>query len=249
MRIWAIGDLHLSLQGGVLKKPMTMFGESWRDHPRTIEGHWRETVGPDDLVLMPGDLSWARDLEEAEEDLEWLGRLPGAKVLIRGNHDWWITGSRRSLRDHMPPSAHLVLADAMAVGDLLLFGTRYWQDPALQFPGLENVEMAPPEQNAKLLAREVERLKLAVERAREVAASRPSGFRLTLAMLHFPPTDFRGTPTEATRILSAAGVDGCVFGHLHGPLVAPERIVVDGVPYWPVSADLIGFRPRPIAEL
>ena len=129
MKIFAIGDLHLSLDNGKLRKPMDIFGDQWRDHHERIAADWRERVGSDDLVLMPGDLSWGRNLDEAEEDLQWLGALPGIKVLIRGNHDWWIAGSRKKLRDEIPASVKLILGDCLAVGDVLLFGTRFWENP------------------------------------------------------------------------------------------------------------------------
>jgi len=246
LKIFAIGDLHLSLDGGRLRKPMHIFGEQWRDHHEQIAGDWRERVSDEDLVLMPGDLSWARDLDEAEEDLRWLDALPGTKVLIRGNHDWWVAGSRQKLRSALPASIRLILGDSLSFGDILLFGTRYWQDPELDFPGLEGIEVAPPKENAKILEREVLRLRACVATAEEAVAERSTHFARKLCLLHFPPTDFRGTRTAATEILSAFGADGCVFGHIHNLADAPERVDVDGVSYWPVSCDLISFRLREI---
>ncbi len=246
MKVFAIGDLHLSLEDGRLRKPMHIFGEQWRDHHEQIARDWRERVTDEDLVLMPGDLSWARDLEEAEEDLCWLDALPGTKVLIRGNHDWWVAGSRQKLRSALPASIRLILGDSLSVGDVLLFGTRYWQDPDLEFPGLEGIEVAPPKENAQILEREILRLRASVAAAKETAASRARPFARTLCLLHFPPTDFRCTRTVATEILSTSGADGCVFGHIHNLRDAPERVQVDGVSYWPVSCDLIDFRLREI---
>jgi len=246
MTVFAIGDLHLSLEDGRLRKPMHIFGEQWRDHHEKIAADWRERVSAEDLVLMPGDLSWARDLEEADEDLRWLDALPGTKVLIRGNHDWWVAGSRAGLRDALPASIRLILGDCLTVGDVLVFGTRYWQDPDLEFPGLEGIEVAPPKENARLLEREILRLRASVASAEEAAAERSTPFARKLCLLHFPPTDFRGTRTEATEILSDFGTDGCVFGHIHNLPDAPARVDVDGVGYWPVSCDLIGFRLREI---
>jgi predicted phosphohydrolase len=246
LRIFAIGDLHLSLEDGRLRKPMDVFGEHWRDHHERIAADWRSRVGAEDLVLMPGDLSWARDLEEAEEDLRWLGALPGTKVLIRGNHDWWISGSRKRVRDALPKSVRLILGDCLTLGDVLLFGTRYWQDPDLEFQGLEGIEIAPPLENARILEREVTRLRASVAAAGKTAAARTFPFRLKIALLHFPPTDFRGVRTAATEILAGFGVDACVFGHIHNLRDAPEHVHVDGVSYWPVSCDLIDFRLREI---
>ena len=97
MKIFAIGDLHL---GHTVDKPMDIFGPQWKDHAGQIAENWRERVLDTDLVLVPGDVSWAMRFEEAEEDLQWLDQLPGRKVLLKGNHDyWWPSISR--LRDHI----------------------------------------------------------------------------------------------------------------------------------------------------
>ncbi|MCK4546334.1 MAG: metallophosphoesterase [Candidatus Eisenbacteria sp.] len=244
MNIFAIGDLHLSLRGGKLQKPMDIFGDHWRDHHERIATDWRARVGEEDLVLMPGDLSWARDLDEAHEDLEWVHALPGRKILIRGNHDWWIAGSRAKLREAVPRSIHLVLGDCLGIDDVLLFGTRYWQDLSLEFPGQEDIEIAPPQDSARILEREIQRLRSTIEKAED--ATRERSFRLRICMLHFPPTDFRATRTRATEMLNEFGIDGCVFGHVHNLPDAPESVEVDGIPYWPVSCDLLGFRLRQI---
>src|SRR5690348_14172418 len=98
-RVFALADLHLSSSGA---KPMAVFGAIWSDHAGRMAAAWDETVGPGDVVLLPGDLSWARNLDEAREDLAWIGARPGAKVLLRGNHDsWWASVSkvRRALPD------------------------------------------------------------------------------------------------------------------------------------------------------
>ena len=86
MKIWAISDLHLS---GAKPKPMDIFGSQWKNHPEKIARAWRERVAPEDLVLCPGDLSWAMNLEEAAPDLAYFAALPGKKILMRGNHDFW----------------------------------------------------------------------------------------------------------------------------------------------------------------
>src|SRR5690349_4597357 len=84
--LWTISDLHLS---SARPKPMDIFGDRWRNHPQRIAAAWRERVRDDDVVLIAGDISWAMKLDEAMPDLEWIAALPGSKVMIRGNHDYW----------------------------------------------------------------------------------------------------------------------------------------------------------------
>ena len=107
-RIFAIADLHLSASG---TKPMDVFGEVWKDHPARIAAAWDATVSAGDTLLLPGDLSWARDLVEARGDLAWIGARPGLKFLLRGNHDgWW--GSVASVRRALPPGCYALQNDA-----------------------------------------------------------------------------------------------------------------------------------------
>ena len=93
MRIFALGDLHLSFDNnGEIYKPMGIFGENWHDHHQKIKDNWEKEVNPQDIVLVPGDISWAMKLEEASYDLEFLSHLPGRKIMVRGNHDLWWQG-------------------------------------------------------------------------------------------------------------------------------------------------------------
>src|SRR5690606_13572844 len=89
LNIFAIGDLHLP---GRQDKPMDVFGSAWENHPQKIREAWREVVSEDDVVLVPGDISWAMTLADAEDDLAYLGSLPGRIIMIRGNHDYWWSG-------------------------------------------------------------------------------------------------------------------------------------------------------------
>ena len=89
MKIFAIADLHLSFHENI-DKPMSIFGAGWEDYEKRLSDYWHELISPEDVVILPGDLSWGLSLEEALPDLEWIHRLPGRKVLLKGNHDlWW----------------------------------------------------------------------------------------------------------------------------------------------------------------
>ena len=122
MRIFAIGDLHLP---GNQEKPMDVFGAHWADHGRRIASAWEATVGPDDVVLMPGDLSWAMTLDEAIDDLAYLGALPGDAIIIRGNHDYWWSAIGK-VRQGLPPGVHAIQNDFVALGEVAVCGTRGW---------------------------------------------------------------------------------------------------------------------------
>jgi predicted phosphohydrolase len=226
-RLFAIADLHLSSSGA---KPMDVFGETWKDHPSRMASAWDARVGPGDAVLLPGDLSWARDLTEARGDLAWIGARPGVKFLLRGNHDgWW--GSLASVRRALPPGCHALQNDAYDLAEVVLVGARGWTAPD---------DPAALPADAAIFARELARLRLSIADAdRRFGRSRPR-----VAMLHYPPWIEGRPPTEVVAALHEGGVTTCVYGHLHGEdhalAVQGER---DGIRFHLVAADAIGFAP------
>ena len=256
MAVFALADLHLSFAD---PKPMDVFGPAWADHARRIQENWTRTVGADDVVLVAGDVSWAMDLAGAAPDLEFLSRLPGRKVLVRGNHDYWWK-SRKQMRQAFPDLVFLQ-ADAERVGTIVVGGTRFWPHPAAAW-GTRMADLSPARREAiravvgddeagwsgragdeKIWRREVQRLDLALAAMERLA--RPDD-AARVVMVHFPPLGPDLAPTEATRRLSAAGVDACVFGHVHN--LDPEKVPgfdhrVEGVRYLCASGDLVGFTP------
>lgn len=227
MRVFAIADLHLASDP---PKPMTVFGPQWAGHPEAIWTQWRATVRPGDLVLLPGDLSWAMRLPGAMRDLAILSELPGKKVLLRGNHDyWWPTASR--LRAALPPDQLAVINDAVRVENVVVCGSRGWLTP-----GHEPLSA----DDARLLEREGERLSLSVQAAQRL---RQPGDHLIL-MLHYPPASPPYPPNPLTRVIAAARPDLVVYGHLHG--ASPDRAMshVSGIPAHLVAADALRFRPK-----
>ena len=227
MRVFAIADLHLAY---TVPKPMTVFGPNWAGHPEAIFTRWREEVRPGDLVLLPGDLSWAMRLPDALTDLSRVAELPGTKVLLRGNHDYWWT-SVGKLRAALPPGMLAIQNDAVRIGNVVVCGSRGWLTP-----GHEPL----PEDDERLLAREAERLKMSTGAA---ARLRQPGDHLLL-MLHYPPASPPYPPNPLTAVIGAARPDLIVYGHLHG--VPPERALrqVAGIPAHLVAADGLKFRPR-----
>lgn len=216
-RLWAIADTHLSF---AKPKPMDIFGDHWRNHPVKIETACRAVVEPDDLLLMPGDLSWAMKRAEAQPDLDWLAALPGVKVLCKGNHDYWWDSDR--------PLAFPGLHDTPFVsqnGQVGVAGTRGWFAPG---PAATDEEGASC---AKIIAREVSRL----GRRLEAVAACP----VKIALIHYPPLP------DFAPLLHAHGVSLVLYGHLHlngheTPLPEEWR----GLRAICVAADRLHFAPR-----
>jgi predicted phosphohydrolase len=251
MIVWGLADLHLSF---ARTKPMDVFGAHWRDHAARVAAAWRELVSDEDVVCLPGDLSWALRLAEAEAELRWLGALPGRKVLVKGNHDYWWSSVTR-VRRALPAGVFALQNDAVVLGPAAFAGARGWVDPALDFrgllPNLPGEEALPQrgirghEEDRKIYERELERLEASL-RAVEPGAG------LRVALLHFPPTSPDMEETPVTRLLERYGVDVAVFGHLHGRGAENfsnpygER---NGIVYYLVSADFAGFRPVRVATV
>ena len=165
MKVFALADLHLS---GSVNKPMDVFGPLWDNHLSRIRTAWLETVGEEDLVLIPGDISWAMHLQEAQTDLNTIAALPGKKLILRGNHDYWWS-SLTQLRARLPGGMRAIQNDACLVGDVVFCGTRGWTIPPAS---------GAQEQDEKLYRREAMRLEMSLQ-----AAGRLAGGRRIVAMM------------------------------------------------------------------
>lgn len=232
MRIFAISDLHLSFQAD---KPMDMFGSSWKDHPEKIRKAWLDRIHPDDVVLVPGDISWAMRIDEAREDFAFLERLPGSKVILKGNHDYWWS-SLNKVKQFVGPTITPLQNSSVVFGDIGIAGSRLWLDPGLQ---LENTT----EEDKKIWGRELDRLKISLQ-------TLPAGLRTRIIMTHFPPISLEGRPSRAVEIGRDFGCDIWVFGHMHlGNLdYRGFNRTVDGIRFEFISADYLDFHPKPILE-
>jgi uncharacterized protein len=234
LKIFAIADLHLS---GHAPKPMDVFGAHWEDHWGRIQAAWWETVGEQDAVLLPGDISWAMTLDQALPDLAEIAALPGTKVLLRGNHDYW-WGGIGGVRAALPSGMSAVQNDALLLGSAVVCGTRGWICPGN--PAWSNAD------DEKIFQRELIRLKMTLDAASRIR--KPSG--LLIAMMHFPPFDERSAQSGFAGLLEEYSVDIAVYGHLHGiPSGSAFEGMRGGVEYRMVSCDYVGFRPQLIAEL
>lgn len=248
MTIWGIADLHLSF--GVPNKEMDVFGAQWVNHAQKIEKAWKESVHSDDLVLIAGDISWALHLEEARPDLEWIGQLPGTKVLIKGNHDYW-WGSLSKIKTILPPSCHLIQNNSFNWQHVSIAGTRLWDAPGLDFSSVISFEKHERVKNLtafdhsqdsqKIYERELSRLENSLKSMNPQA-------KLKIAMIHYPPIGPHGEETDVSLMLQKFKVDICIFGHLHN--VKPDMSLFGeyhGIRYYLVACDYLNFKPLCIA--
>lgn len=245
MSIWAIADLHLSF--GVPNKEMDKFGEQWKNHANKIAENWRKLVADQDLVLIPGDISWALHLEDALPDLKWMSDLPGTKVMIRGNHDYW-WNSLSKIKKVLPSSIHLIQNDSFQWRDFSIGGARLWDVPGISFRSIINLnekigektltDIDESAESKKIYERELGRLELSLRSMNSKSNTR-------IVMTHYPPIGPNMEETEASRMLEKYKVDVCVFGHLHnvksGNQLFGEH---NGIRYYLTSCDsLENFQP------
>jgi predicted phosphohydrolase len=228
-RIFALGDPHLSR---AKPKPMDVFGAHWSDHANRIFAACRERLAGDDLMIFAGDISWATKLEEALPDLDDIGALPGTKLLLKGNHDFWWQ-SRAKIERAVHPSIRLLQNDSYLFGDVAIAGGRGWTIPGDDFFGPDD---------EKIYRRELERLRLSFE---SLAGKR---YAHLLAVLHYPPMTQAHEATEVTELLERYGAEVCVYGHLHGDSIPTAfNGIRNGVRYRLLSADAAGFEPVEVA--
>lgn len=228
MAIYAIGDLHLSLS---VDKPMDVFGGNWEGYMQKIEKEWTELVKEDDYVLIPGDVCWALRLEEAKIDLGWIDRLPGKKIISKGNHDyWWATLKKMN---GLFDSISFIHNSYVSIGDLAICGSRGWVCPNdTNFTQKDEV----------IYLREQNRLELSISKAID------DGYENIYVMLHYPPTNDKMEVSAFQEIFEKYEVKSVVYGHLHTKYCWHLSLNgnVNGVNYHMVSSDFLNFIPKRI---
>ena len=227
MALYTIGDLHLPLG---IDKPMNVFGSRWDNYVERIERNWSATVRDEDTVVIPGDFSWATYIGQAERDFDFLEALPGKKILLKGNHDyWWTTMSKLNefTTQHGYSSISFLHNNSYTVDDISVCGTRGWLYPAWR--GFS-------EDDEKYFNREVGRLELSLKSAQT---------ENRVVFTHYPPMSRAGEGNAFCDMMKKYGVTQCYYGHLHAASHA-NRIpdVVDGIEYRLVSSDYLEFRLR-----
>lgn len=229
MNIYAISDLHLSLAS---PKEMDIFGQHWEGHFEKIKESWQNTVQPEDVVLIPGDLSWAMRLEDALPDLDAICSLPGKKILLKGNHDYWWSAPSR-VRSILKNNTFLLQYDSKDLGDLAVCGSRGWILPADKNFSAED---------RAVYEREKIRLRLSLDSVRDKEKE-------IIVMMHYPPIGPRGEATEFSKILEEYPVRRVVFGHIHNAEPGSRQYtdaLSGGIVYNLVSCDYLDFKLKSI---
>lgn len=228
MALYTISDLHLPL--GV-NKPMDIFGRTWANYVSRLEENWQNIVGEEDTVVLGGDFSWATYIEQAEADFDFLHRLNGKKILIKGNHDyWWTTMSK--LNQYVKARGYddigFLHNNYFMYNNKAICGSRGWGIP----------QLAHSEEDKRIYARELGRIEASINAAK---TENPDEI---IMFLHYPPLlrDYRYTPM--TELLRKCGVQRCYYGHIHKN--GAENAVAGewrGVYYTLCACDHLGFLP------
>lgn len=238
MSLYVIGDPHLSL---ACAKPMDIFGSRWNGYVEKFRAGWMKRVSDEDTVVLAGDISWAMTPEEAKADFDFIEALPGQKILLKGNHDyWWQTMSKlnRFVMQNHYQTIRFLHNNAYETEDFIICGSRGWYTDD-KTPPIKGADAA------KIVSREVQRLGMSLscgQTLREAAAQRGEDKEI-LAFLHFPPV-FRGyLCDEIVLELYRKGVGRCYFGHIHGNYEAAAVVRYSDIEFYLISADFLMFEP------
>ena len=230
MAVYVIADLHLSHGAD---KPMDIFGPAWKDHTERLRSNWERTVGKDDTVIIPGDVSWGMDMDGTCEDLLFIEALPGRKIIGKGKHDYW-WNSMKKLGEYKKKfglsTIDFLYNNAYNVENITVFGSRGWL-----------VEETPDEQNKKILDREAVRLSLSLEEAQKISEGRE-----LVAFLHYPPAFANEISRPIMKVLRDSGAKRCYYGHLHNVREYMLNDKIDGIELILTAADYLGFTPLKI---
>ena len=228
MALYAIADVHLSLGAD---KPMDVF-PGWEDYTRRLQENWCRLVKPDDTVVIAGDISWAMRLEDTREDFAYLHALPGKKLLLKGNHDYWWT-TRRKMERYLETEGFtditFVHNCAVPVQECAVCGTRGWLAGAMS------------EEDQKIVNREVGRLKTSLDEALRQDLS-------PLVFLHYPPIYDGARCQPILDLLREYEITDCYYGHIHGRQAARRAPMgeYEGIRMHLLSCDYVRFMPQRI---
>lgn len=219
MAIYAISDLHLSFGNN---KPMDIFGVNWENHYIKIAEDWKAKITNDDIVIMAGDFSWATYIEDTIEDFNYLNSLPGTKLILKGNHDyWWETVSKmkKFLEQHNYSNIDFIYNNCIEKDGWSICGTRGWA-----------INDDPQYDNDKIFAREYLRLEYSLQQATTDNI---------LVVLHYPPNN------TIIEIMKKYKVKKCIYGHVHGNNEVFEKCLVgesEGIEYYLTACDYLNFK-------
>lgn len=226
MSLYAIGDLHFSKEN---PKPMNIFGDNWDNHEEKIITNWREVVGDEDTVLVLGDTSWAMNLQEAKADLDIVKALPGKKIFIKGNHDYWWASLSKVNAMYQDEDMNFIQNGYFTYKDYAICGSRGWLCPN---------EVKFDENDMKIYKREVLRLEMSIK------AAVNAGHQNLIAITHYPPTNDELEDSEFTKLYEKYGVKKVIYGHLHGKESFDMGLkgIRNGIEYILASSDYLDFK-------
>ena len=234
MALYTISDLHLPIG---IDKPMDIFGGKWENYLKRLENNWRNIVTDEDTVVIPGDISWATYLEESIPDFNFIEALPGKKIIMKGNHDyWWTTMSKlnKFIADNGYKSIEFMQNNSFMYKDIAICGTRGWL-----YLGVGDAS----DEDKKIYERELGRLELSIESAKKINP------REIIAFFHYPPVTPEDKDNAFVEILKKNGIKLCAYGHLHS---AGHKNAVcgvyDGIKYLLVSCDYTDFIPIKLCD-
>ena len=225
MSLFAIADTHLSLG---TDKPMDIF-KGWSGYVDKLRENWESTVSDSDTVVIAGDISWGMSLEGALDDFLFIDSLPGQKIILKGNHDYWWTTMRKMetfLSENKMNTICFLHNNTITVGDIAVCGSRGWF-----FDAEESADN-------KVLLREAGRLRTSINLAKETGLQ-------PVVFLHYPPITQNMVCEEIYNVLLETGIKRCYYGHLHGPSMTRSiNSVRDGIEFALISCDFLAFAPK-----
>ncbi len=228
MNLFAISDTHLSLGAD---KPMDVF-KGWDNYVEKLENRWNAVVTENDTVVIAGDISWAMKLDNCVADFDFLNKLNGKKILIKGNHDyWWNTLSKMNkfLTEYDFNTISFLLNNSLSFGKYAVCGTRGWFYDS-------------PEKDKLVLLRERERLRRSVESALSASLE-------PIVFLHYPPVFDSNECEEIFSVLTEYKIKRCYFGHIHGDTSGVfDKFEYKGIKFSLISSDRLKFCPKLIEK-
>ena len=236
MSVFVIADLHLATADS--QKSMEVFGKRWKNYIQKMRDNWQRVVSDADTVIIPGDISWGLATSDALDDLLWLESLPGNKIVMKGNHDfWWSTASKlnKFFEENDIKTIKLLNNNALEVENYIVAGSRGWfTDRSMQ-----NVE--EDVDYDKIVNREAIRLRMSLN---EAVALRGDTDREIVVFLHFPPVWGEFVCSPIIDLLKEYNIKRCFFGHVHGVYSCPDAFEFENVKFYMISADFLDFLPR-----
>ena len=226
MSIFVIADLHLSFG---TNKPMDIFGKNWQNYEEKIKQYWLLKVKPEDTVILPGDFSWAMYLDETYKDFEFINNLPGNKILLKGNHDYWwttVTSMRRYIQEKKFENIDFLYNNSYKFENKIIAGTKGWN-------------ISEDQEDIRLTKREVARLELSIKDG----ILKYGENKEIVVFMHYPPLTKNYMDTDYTRLMKKYNIKRCYYGHLHANSIfdAVEGNV-NGIEYKLVSSDGLNFK-------